>query len=104
MGYYSKHHFYDGQQVVWEKYEDWDDEQLYVYGIGIDEPLMFKRGATQRYYHFNQLRSVTSLTDETGAKVIKHARYVVFQMAEVAVPRALFATILEKIQQLEPLR
>ena len=35
-----------------------------------------------------------------GAKVVTHARYVIFQMAEVAVPRALFAAILERIQRL----
>jgi hypothetical protein len=33
-----------------------------------------------------------------GAKVVQHARYVVFQLAEVAVPRELFARILERIQ------
>jgi hypothetical protein len=33
-----------------------------------------------------------------GAKVVQHARYVVFQLAEVAVPRVLFARILERIQ------
>jgi hypothetical protein len=52
-------------------------------------------------------RTLTTLRDKfikIGAKVIRHARYVMFQMAEVAVPRALFATILEKIQRLEPLR
>jgi hypothetical protein len=51
--------------------------------------------------------TLTTLRDKLvkiGAKVIRHARYVVFQMAEVAVPRTLFATILEKIQRLEPLR
>ena len=51
--------------------------------------------------------TLTTLRDKfikIGAKVIRHARYVVFQMAEVAVPRTLFATILEKIQRLEPLR
>jgi hypothetical protein len=35
-----------------------------------------------------------------GAKVIRHAKYVTFQMAEVAIPRSLFAMILEKIAQL----
>jgi hypothetical protein len=29
-----------------------------------------------------------------GAKVIGHARYTAFQMAEVAIPRCLFADIL----------
>ena len=34
-----------------------------------------------------------------GAKVVRHARYVTFQMAEVTVPRELFSAILERIQQ-----
>jgi len=34
-----------------------------------------------------------------GAKVITHARYVVFQMAEVAVPKRLFQAILERIRR-----
>jgi hypothetical protein len=37
-----------------------------------------------------------------GAKVVRHARYVVFQMAEVAIPRRLFATILRRISRLCP--
>jgi hypothetical protein len=37
---------------------------------------------------------------EDGAKVISSARYVVFQMAEVAVPRGLFKAILERIHRL----
>jgi hypothetical protein len=32
-----------------------------------------------------------------GAKVVTHAKYVVFQLAEVAVPRQLFAAALERI-------
>ncbi|MBI5723032.1 MAG: hypothetical protein HZA50_03660 [Planctomycetes bacterium] len=35
-----------------------------------------------------------------GAKVIWHAQYVVFQMAEVAIPRGLFRAILERIHRL----
>jgi len=35
-----------------------------------------------------------------GAKVVRHARQVVFQMAEVAVPRDLFRTILQAIDRL----
>jgi hypothetical protein len=37
-----------------------------------------------------------------GAKVIAHARYTVFQMAEVAVPRDLFRRILDLIADLRP--
>jgi hypothetical protein len=35
-----------------------------------------------------------------GAKVVTHAKYVIFQLAEVAVPRQLFAAILERIGRL----
>jgi hypothetical protein len=35
-----------------------------------------------------------------GAKVVRHSKHVFFQMAEVAVPRKLFAAILERIQRL----
>jgi hypothetical protein len=35
-----------------------------------------------------------------GAKVVAHARYITFQLAEVAVPRKLFARILERIARL----
>ena len=49
--------------------------------------------------------SLTTLRDKLvkiGAKVVHHARYVVFQMAEVAIPRRLFATILRRISRLCP--
>jgi len=35
-----------------------------------------------------------------GAKVVRHAKYVIFQLAEVAVPRRMFAVILERIGRL----
>src|SRR5262245_16415165 len=37
-----------------------------------------------------------------GAKVVSHAKYLVFQLAEVAVPRPLFAAIVERIARLRP--
>jgi hypothetical protein len=37
-----------------------------------------------------------------GAKVVSHGRYVVFQMAEVAISRHLFADILQLIAELLP--
>ncbi len=44
--------------------------------------------------------SLTTLREKLikiGAKVVTHSRYVIFQMAEVAVPRELFAAILDRI-------
>ena len=46
---------------------------------------------------------MTTLRDKLikiGAKIIRHGRYVIFQMAEVAVPRGLFDEILPLIAQL----
>jgi hypothetical protein len=37
-----------------------------------------------------------------GARASCYGRYVVFQLAEVAVPRALFAHILHRIDRLRP--
>jgi Transposase DDE domain group 1 len=47
--------------------------------------------------------SLTSLKQKLikiGAKVVSHGRYVAFQMAEVAIPRHLFADILRLIAEL----
>ena len=49
--------------------------------------------------------SLTSLREKLvkiGAKIVTHARYVTFQMAEVAVPRDLLEEILGLIAQLRP--
>jgi len=49
--------------------------------------------------------SLTSLREKLikiGAKVVRHARYAVFQMAEVAVPKQLFEEILRLIAGLRP--
>ena len=49
--------------------------------------------------------SLTTLKEKLikiGAKVIGHARYVAFQMAEVAIPRQMFQEILRLIAELRP--
>jgi len=46
------------------------------------------------------LRTLREKLIKIGAKVISHTRYVIFQMAEVAVPRALFREILDRTRQL----
>jgi Transposase DDE domain group 1 len=51
--------------------------------------------------------SLTTLREKLvkiGAKVITHARYTMFQMAEVAVPQGLFRRILDRIDGLRPCR
>ena len=48
--------------------------------------------------HWN-LTTLREKLIKIGAKVIRHARYITFQLAEVAVPRKLFQTILQKIKR-----
>ncbi len=49
--------------------------------------------------------SLTTLRNKLikiGATVIRHGRYIMFQLAEVAIPRSLFANILRLIDDLRP--
>ena len=49
--------------------------------------------------------SLTTLREKLvkiGARIVRHGRYVVFQLAEVTVPRSLFAEILRRIDHLRP--
>jgi hypothetical protein len=49
--------------------------------------------------------SLTTLREnlvKIGARIVRHGRYVVFQLAEVAVPHTLFAEILRRIDRLRP--
>ena len=51
--------------------------------------------------------SLTTLREKLikiGAKVTQHAKYVTFQMAEVAIPRQLFREILRRIARLRTTR
>ena len=62
---------------------------------------MDQGGQECRLAHPKSVRqwSLTTLKEKLvkiGAKVTRHAEYVTFQLAEVAVPRQLFASILER--------
>ena len=49
--------------------------------------------------------SLTTLKDnliKIGAKVVGHGRYIIFQMAEVAIARQMFQEILQLIAELRP--
>ncbi len=49
--------------------------------------------------------SLTTLPEKPvkiGAKVVRHGRYITFQLAEVAIPRAMFVEILRLIDGLRP--
>ncbi len=46
------------------------------------------------------LRSLQVKLIKMGGRIVRHARQIVFQLAEVAVPRELFGAILERISRL----
>lgn len=46
------------------------------------------------------LRSVQVKLIKIGGRLVRHARRLVFQLAEVTVPRALFWALLERINRL----
>ena len=69
--------------------------------VGAVHPINFMR--TLAMPKTAQPWSLTSLKEKLikiGAKVVSHGRYVAFQMAEVAVPRQMFAEILWLIARL----
>ncbi len=46
------------------------------------------------------LRTLREKLVKIGARIVRHGRYAIFQLAEVAVPRVLFAEILKRINRL----
>ncbi len=60
---------YDGDQVILETNSTGATQAKYIYGPGIDEPILMERGGETYYYHFDGLGSVTDITDSTGTTV-----------------------------------
>jgi len=48
----------------------------------------------------SSLHSLQVKLIKMGGQIVRHARQIVFQLAEVAVPRDLFAAILERVTRL----
>ena len=58
-------------------------------------------GLPQEVEHWS-LTTLREKLTKIGAKVVRHGRYVTFQLAEMAIPRRLFAEILRLIAGLRP--
>jgi RHS repeat-associated protein len=66
----------DNNRVI----EEWEDGNLvrkFIYGVGIDEPLVMKTGGSKYFYHFDALGNVRNLTDSTGTTVASY-KYDIF--------------------------
>jgi hypothetical protein len=81
---------------------DFVDNQvrLQLFALAYNLGNFLRRLALPRSVKKWSLRTLREKLVKIGAKVVRHSRYVVFQMAEVTVPRMLFREIIERIRQL----
>jgi hypothetical protein len=90
--------------VKWTKLSchDFVDNQvrLQLFALAYNLGNFLRRLALPRSVKHWSLTTLREKLIKIGAKVVTHARYVIFQMAEVAVPNRLFRAILERIGRL----
>ena len=72
--------------------------QLFILAYNLGNFL--RRLGLPRAIKYWSLRSLQVKLIKMGGRMVRHARRIIFQLAEVAVPRELFAAILERINRL----
>ncbi len=84
---------------------DFDDNQvrLQLFAMAYNIGNFLRRFALPKSIKNWSLRTMREKLVKIGAKVVSHARYVTFQMAEVLVSKSLFYEILERIKRLKPI-
>jgi len=84
---------------------DFDDNQvrLQLFFMAYNIGNFLRRLALPKSINDWSLRTMREKLVKIGAKVVSHARYVTFQMAEVLVSKSLFYEILAKIHCLKPI-
>lgn len=65
-------YIYDGDQVIAEYNASGVLLRKFVYGTGIDEPVLMESSGAQYYYHFDGLGSVREISNAAGAVVEKY--------------------------------
>ncbi len=94
----------EGKQAVnWTRLSchDFDDNQvrLQLFAMAYNLGNFLRRLALPASVRHWSLTTLRDKLIKIGAKVVRHARYVTFQLAEVAVPRRLYRAILERIRR-----
>jgi len=74
--------------------------RLQLFALAYNLANFLRRRAVPRSVSHWSLTTLREKLIKIGAKVTRHSKYVTFQLAEVAVPRELFAAILERIKRL----
>ncbi len=72
--------------------------QLFVLAYNLGN--FFRKSALPRSMRHWTMTTLREKLIKIGAKIVRHARYIVFQMAEVAVSQEMFAAILGRIGRL----
>jgi hypothetical protein len=84
---------------VFRTFKD-NQTRLQLFALGYSLANFLRRLALPRDGEHWSLTTLREKLVKIGAKVTRHAKYVTFQLAEVAVPRRLFAAILDRVAQL----
>ena len=74
--------------------------RLQLFALAYNVANFLRRLALPREVQHWSLTTLREKLVKIGAKVTWHSKYVAFQLAEVAVPRRLFAVILDRIARL----
>ena len=74
--------------------------RLQLFALAYNLGNFLRRLALPRSISHWSLRTLQTRLIKIGAKVVRHARYTCFQMAEVSIPGYLFAAILRRIRRL----
>ena len=84
---------------------DFDDNQvrMQLFAMAYNIGNFLRRLALPKQIKDWSLQTMRERLIKIGAKVVSHARYVTFQMAEVLVSKSLFYEILERIKRLKPI-
>jgi len=85
---YSRHDFVDNQV------------RLQLFALAYNLGNFLRRLALPKKVRDWSLRTLKEKLIKIGVKVVRHSKYVIFQMAEVAVPKVLFCEILYRIRRL----
>ena len=76
--------------------------RLWLFALAYNLGNFLRRPALPRSVKHWSLTTLRWKLIKIGVKVVTHARQVIFQMAEVAIPRRLFEAILEHVRSLMP--
>ena len=85
------------------RFED-NQVRLQLFALAYNLANFLRRLALPKSVQHWSLTTLREKLIKIGAKIVRHARYVTFQMAEVAVPRKLFREILRRIARLKTKR